>query len=121
MRKDIEMTMEDGSKKSLPFEANGATAILYRFVFHEDLMVTMNRLSSTDMDTLVGAKLAYIMHAQAASTPTSELSMDDFIHWAARFDGMSLIEGLDSFVALYLGNRATTAEPKKEDAQLTGK
>ena len=34
---------------------------------------------------------------------------------------MSLIEGLDSFVAVYLGNRMATTEPKKEDAQLTEK
>ena len=49
------------------FEANGATAILYRMVFHEDLMVTMNNLSGANLDTLVGAKLAYIMHALASS------------------------------------------------------
>lgn len=121
MRKEIEMTLEDGSIKPFSFEANGATAILYRMVFHEDLMVTMNNLSSANLDTLVGAKLAYIMHAQADSTPTSQLSLDDFIHWAAGFDGMSLIEGLDSFVAVYLGNRTPTTEPKKEDAQLTEK
>ena len=47
--------------------------------------------------------------------------LDDFIHWTAGFDGMSLIEGLESFVAVYLGNRVATTEPKKEDAQLTGK
>ena len=46
MRKEIEMTLEDGSIKPFSFEANGATAILYRMVFHEDLMVTMNNLSS---------------------------------------------------------------------------
>jgi hypothetical protein len=121
MRKNIEMTLEDGSRKAFPFEANGATAILYRMVFHEDLMVTMNNLSGANMDTLVGAKLAYIMNAQSENTPTSRLSMDSFIHWAAGFDGMSLIENLDALVALYIGNRAMTSETKKEDAQLTGK
>jgi hypothetical protein len=119
MRKELEMTMEDGSKKLLSFAANGATAILYRMTFHEDLMVTMNGLSGSNMDTLVGAKLAYIMHAQAEGD-TGKLSMDGFIHWAAGFDGLSLIEGLDQFVAIYLGNRATTSEAKKADAQLTG-
>ena len=34
MRKELEMVLEDGSKKLLPFEANGATAILYRMTFH---------------------------------------------------------------------------------------
>ena len=120
MRKELEMVLEDGSKKLLPFEANGATAILYRMTFHEDLMVTMNNLASCNLDTLVGAKLAYVMHAQAEGKTTG-LSMDDFIHWAAGFDGICLIEKLDEFVAIYLGNRATTSEPKKEDAQLTEK
>ena len=121
MRKEIEMTLEDGSIKPFSFEANGAAAILYRMAFHEDLMVTMNSLSSANLDTLVSAKLAYIMHAQADGTPTSQLSLYDFIHWAAGFDGMNLIEGLDSFVAVYLGNRTATTEPKKEAAQLTEK
>lgn len=40
---------------------------------------------------------------------------------AAGFDSMSLIEGSDSFAAVYLGNRTTTTESKKEDVQLTGK
>lgn len=46
-------------------------------------------------------------------TPTSQLSLDDFIHWATGFDGMSRIEGLDAFVAVYLGNRTATTEPKR--------
>jgi hypothetical protein len=33
MVKEIEMTLEDGTTKVLPFEANGATAILYRMTF----------------------------------------------------------------------------------------
>ena len=120
MRKELEMTMEDGSTKHVVFEANGATAILYRMTFHQDLMVTMNSLSGEKMDTLVGAKLGYIMNAQASGN-TGNLSMDDFIHWAAGFDGLSLIEKLDQLVSIYLGNRATTSEAKKENAQLTGK
>lgn len=68
----------------------------------------MNNLSSANLDTLVGAKLTYIMHAQAEGTPASHLSLDDFILWAAGFDGMILIDGLDSFVAVYLGNRMAT-------------
>ena len=120
MRKELEMVLEDGSKKLLPFEANGATAILYRMTFHEDLMVTMNGLSTANMDTLVGAKLAYIMNAQAEGV-TGDLCMDNFIHFAAGFDGICLIEKLDEFVSIYLGNRVTTSDAKKEDAQLTEK
>ena len=120
MVKEIEMTLENGTTKVLPFEANGATAILYRMTFHEDLMVTMNNLASADIDTLVGAKLGYIMAAQAAGK-TSGLSMDDFIHWAAGFDGICIIEKLDAFVAIYLGNRATTSNANPKDAQLTEK
>ena len=112
MRKELEMVLEDGNKKLLPFEANGATAILYRMTFHEDLMVTMNGLSTANMDTLVGAKLAYIMNAQAEGK-TGDLSMDNFIHFAAGFDGICLIEKLDEFVSIYLGNRVTTSDAKK--------
>ena len=120
MKKEIEMTMEDGSKKLLPFEANGATAIFYRTTFGEDFMMKLNNLSGTEADTLIGAKLGYIMNRQAEQKLTG-LSMDSFIHWAAEFDGMSLLESLEQFVTLYLGNRITTVETKKADAQLTGK
>ena len=120
MRKEIEMTMEDGSKKLLPFEANGATAIRYRMVFHEDLMLTMNSLSGENVDTLIGAKLGYIMNAQAEKR-TQDLSMDDFITWAAAFDGMSLVESLEAFVSLYLGNRYSTSEGNAQPGRPTGK
>ena len=83
-------------------------------------MVTMNNLTSENIDTLVGTKLGYIMAAQAAGK-TSGLSMDDFIHWAAGFDGICLIEKLDEFVAIYLGKRATTSASKPTVAQLTEK
>lgn len=120
MRKDIELTLEDGTKKLLPFEANGATAIRYRMVFHEDLMVTMNSLSGENVDTLIGAKLGYIMNAQAEKR-TQNLSMDDFIAWAAAFDSVSLVESLEAFVSLYLGNRYSTSEGNPQPGRPTGK
>lgn len=120
MRKEIEMTMEDGEKKSLPFVANGATPIYFRMAFHEDLMVQMNQLATADVDTMLGAKLAYVMNAQAEGAE-KDLSMDGFIHWAAGFDGLCLIEKMEDFVTIYLGNRVTTAEAKKGAAQLTAK
>ena len=109
--KEIEMTLEDGTRKPFSFEANGATAILYRMVFHEDLMVTMNNLSSADLDTLVGAKLAYIMHAQAEGTPTSQLSLDDFIHWVEGFDGV--ITEFDENLWSSLVDHVTVMKDKK--------
>ncbi len=121
MRKELEMTMEDGSTKLLPFEANGATAILYRMTFHEDLMVTMNGLSTANMDTLVGAKLAYIMNAQAEKKDMNRLNVEAFLTWADQFDGAELFLHMQEFVTLCLGARRTTSKPKKEAAQLKGK
>lgn len=64
------MTLEDCTRKPFSFEANGATAILYRMVFHEDLMVTMNNLSSADLGYLGRCK-ACIHHARAGRRYTN--------------------------------------------------
>jgi hypothetical protein len=120
MRKELEMTLEDGSKKLLPFEANGATPILYKNAFGEDLLMKINAMDKDHFDTLFGAKLAYVMARQAEGKLTG-LSFDDFIRFTGKFDGLSLFEDTDKFFTLYLGNRMSTAKPKKEDAQLTEK
>lgn len=117
MFKEITLGTQEG-EKSFPFLATGTTAYRYRQVFHKDLMVTLNNMENIDKDDAdvsVGDKLAYIMNAQAEKRDMNTLSFDDFLEWADQFDGAELFLHMQEFIGLYLGNRATTSDPKKAE------
>lgn len=125
MKKEIPVTLEDGEEKSFPFVANGATAIFYRSTFNEDLIIAMNALNDLDTaktNTLVILKLAYIMNYQAEHDGAAfDASMDDFISWAAKLDGMSVYDQSGEIVGLYRGQKDTESKPKNQAAPRTAK
>lgn len=113
MYKEIDLNTQEGVKP-FRFLATGATAYRYRQVFHQDLMVMLNNMESTDKaDTSVGDKLAYIMNMQAEKKDMNTLSNDSFMDWCDQFDGAELFLHMGEFVSLYLGNRETKSLPKK--------
>ena len=124
MYKEIKLYTQDG-EKTFGFLATGSTAIRYRQVFHQDLMVLLNKLQkideTDDVDTGIVDKLAFIMNAQAEKKDMNTLSSDDFINWVDQFDGAELVKNMDKIVGLYLGNKFSGASPKKGAARQSGK
>ncbi len=124
MYKEIKLYTQDG-EKTFGFLATGSTAIRYRQVFHQDLMVLLNKLQkideTDDVDTGIVDKLAFIMNAQAEKKDMNTLSSDDFINWVDQFDGAELFKNMDKIVGLYLGNKFSGASPKKGAARQSGK
>ena len=75
MHRDIVLQMADGTEKSVPFVANGATALRYRMVFGKELMESIsNIVNHIGID-----KLAEMMQgAQAAQAEgKDEISLTD--------------------------------------------
>lgn len=126
MFKEFTLQTQDG-EKVFGFLATGTTAIRYRQVFGEDLLVMLNRMErevqkdSADVDMGLGDRLAYIMNAQAEKKDMSTLSRDDFMAWADQFDGAELFLHMQDFISLYIGNRKTMSTPKKAGARRSGK
>ena len=124
MYKELKLKTLDG-EKTFRFLATGSTAIRYRQVFHQDLMVLLNKLQKVDeednADTGIVDRLAYIMNMQAEKEDMNSLSNEGFIEWADQFDRIELFRNMDKIVGLYLGNKSTGSTPKKAAARQSGK
>ena len=127
MYQEISLRLVDGSEQKFPFLSTGTTAYRYKQVFHQDLMILLNKMENSEddqTDMTVGDKLAFIMNAQAEKRDMNKLNEDAFLDWADQFDGAELflhMQEMQEFVTLYLGSRRTTSKPKKEAARPTGK
>lgn len=124
MYKEISLMCTDGKEKSFSFLSTGTTAYRYKQVFHEDLMILLNKMGNDDDDQTdmgVGGKLAYIMNCQADKQDMNKLSFDSFLSWADELESSELFMHMKEFVSLYLGSRKTTSTPKKEGARQNAK
>ena len=68
MYQEISLRLSDGSEQNFPFLATGTTAYRFKQVFHQDLMILLNKMENSEddqTDMTVGDKLAFIMNAQA--------------------------------------------------------
>ncbi len=125
MFKVLTMTLSDGeSKKDFPFLAVGTTAYRYRQVFRSDLMKDITSLVNRELDYIgenadfsVTDKLAFIMNCQAEKMDMNNINFDMFIEWLEQFDAASMFNHLNDFVNIYLGNKESTSNPKKEEEQ----
>jgi hypothetical protein len=124
MYQEITLKTCGEGEKSFPFLATGTTAYRFKQVFHQDLMILLNKMENSEddqTDMTVGDKLAFIMNAQAEKRDMNQLNESAFLEWADQFDGAELFLHMQEFVTLYLGSRRTSSKPKKEAAQRSGK
>ena len=104
---------------TVPMLANGATPYRYRNVFHKDIIVEFQQ-AQEDYSKVVNSipELAFIMAMQAkAKNGESDLNLlneDTFEKWLEDFDAMDLPIVAEQIINLYLGNSATSSEPKKK-------
>ena len=155
--------MADGSEKTIPFLANGGTAVRFRNVFHKELLASITSivnaagpdklaalmkvsqdaeaqgktdiaLEDLDPETLQAvlsiagsgeidaiSKLAYIMNKAAEGADMKTLDVEGYLDWLEQFETMEFLTHAMDILGLYMSNRMTTSNPKKEPAQLTEK
>lgn len=163
MYREINLIMADGSEKTIPFLANGGTAVRFRNVFHKELLASITSivnaagpdklaalmkvsqdaeaqgktdiaLEDLDPETLQAvlsiagsgeidaiSKLAYIMNKAAEGADMKTLDVEGYLDWLEQFETMEFLTHAMDILGLYMSNRMTTSNPKKEPAQLTEK
>lgn len=125
MYKTLTLTLADGeTKKEFGFLAVGTTPYRYRQVFHSDLMKDISDLVNgrleaigDNADFMVTDRLAFIMNCQAEKMDMNCINFDMFIDWLEQFDAASMFNHLNDFINIYLGNKESTSNPKKEEEQ----
>lgn len=83
----------------------------------ESLKAVFAIAGSGEMESI--GKMAYIMNKSAERVDASTLNVENYYEWVDQFESMEFITHAMDFIGLYLGNRETTSEPKKDTAQLT--
>ena len=103
----------DGRK--ILFEANGATPIKYRRMFHRDFLIEIAKLGKQIKagglpDNLeIIENLAYIMAKEADPDVP-----DDMDEWIAQFEPFSIYAAAEDIIRFWNISRGTTSELKKK-------
>lgn len=104
----------DGDRE-LTLTANGATLIIYREVFHEDLLTALAKTSEGTMEptetaTMI-ARLAYVMNKQAEGQ-TEKLGKQDFYNWLGTFGAVEIFDIMADVLEIWNENAQGASKPK---------
>lgn len=84
-------------------------------------MKDITKLLGKDMETVgedadfsVTDKLAFIMNCQAEKKDLNCQNFDVFLDWVDQFETSELFNHISDFIGIYLGNKESTSNPKKE-------
>lgn len=133
MYKAVSLLTTSG-EKVFPMLANAATPVVFRRIFHQDLLVEHDKYAAAnkqlkedpnllmkgevDVDFDLPGKLAYIMSAAAEKAEgkadaLSALSLDGYMEWLEGFEAAAFtLAGADIF-GLYGANQQTSSTGKK--------
>ena len=117
MRRDIEI-----GGQTVACISNAATPVIYRQVFHEDLLVFLQEFNNARRkDTILPGttdmfcRLAYVMQGQAQMSTTEafrKLSLDGFLTWLEGFRPLDFEMAGGDILNLYYENEETQSKSK---------
>lgn len=98
--------------QEVTMRVNGNTPRLYREVFGQDLLTTIQKVLSKENDDAgameVTENLAYIMSKQADS------SIGTIEEWLDQFEMLDIYNASAEIIALWANNQKTTSQAKKK-------
>lgn len=106
--------------KKVELVGNAATAVRYKQVFHEDLLVFFVEgvKDATDTDYIeVAQKLGYIMMLQAQKKDFSKVNFETYISWLEGLDQFELSQLSWDIIKAYRNNQCGLSESKKKEEQ----
>lgn len=122
MFKTMTLKLADGNEKEFGFLAVGSTPYRYKQLFKQDLMLEITKFVNSDFDGIganadfsVVEKLAFVMNCQSEKKDLNCQNFDTFLEWVDQFETSELFDHITDILGIYLGNKESTSEPKKED------
>ena len=103
--------------KNVEMAANAASPFVYKQVFHEDLLLEINKMDMTSPDVNVFAQLSFIMAKQGESIPLDKLlalSDTDYITWLCGFEPGTFdrADTINEIVSIWRNQSVPTSEQK---------
>lgn len=108
--------------RTVPMLSMASVDVYYREIFHEDpikLQVTENQDPGAMYDFTM--KMGFVMAKFAETKDRKEmlkLSLFDYLDWLDQFDRMDIANALEDVQKTYNGQSITTANAKKNNAEL---
>lgn len=97
--------------REVKFSANGATPMLYKMAFQEDLLVVLQKGEEGIFEAL--PKLAYIMAMQGEGR-MSNLGNADMIAWLSQFEALTIEMAGEELVDVFYKQQETSVDSKKK-------
>ena len=103
-------------EKMVSLQANGATPLWYKQLFHKDIIALMNGAES-DMTkvTDLAPELAYVMAKQAAKEDMTKANTEDFMRWLEQFEALDIVMSAEDILSVYIGTQMADIESKKNE------
>lgn len=114
-------TLSIGSKK-VKLLTNAMTAVYFKQIFHEDMLVFMMVEAASgkvnDAEAVeFSQKLCYIMKEQAAKADMKSLTLETYYEWLETMSQMDLIEASNDIIDVFREEMAATSTSKKKDEE----
>ena len=108
-------------EKTVPLLANGATPFWYKQIFHKDIIAQISG-AEDEIEALVEAapELTFVMAKQAECQKFEDMrkyGTENFYEWLQDFDAMDIPMAMEQIMAVYMGNKIMTSEPKKKEEE----
>lgn len=98
--------------REVAFSANGATPMLYRMTFQEDLLKKVQNPSEEDMFDLL-PRLAYVMAMQGEGK-VKGLSFEGMLEWLSGFEPLMIEMHGDEIINIFYSQQEESVELKKK-------
>lgn len=105
--------------KDVPMLAMASCDNYYKTIFHEDSLKALTEKDDSEKKEAM-KRLAFVMAKFAELRNRKEmvkLNEGDYLDWLDGFDNADFNNALTDVVDVYMGNKGTTSQEKKDNAQ----
>ena len=101
-------------ENSVKLCGNAATAVRYKQVFHNDLLMSFKGMSAEDFDVDVVKQLAFIMFKQSETADFKQVTFEDYIEWLEQYEETDILNAAADIISCWLQNTKTLTKAKKK-------
>ena len=100
--------------ESVKMCGNAATAIRFKSVFHQDLLMSFSKMTENNLDADIAKELGFVMHLQARGEDFNHVTFNDYCSWLEQFEEQDFLQALPSIINLWMNTTKADVKAKKK-------